>query len=400
MNKRVMRTAKFVGMGLLGILLAGLAAAAYAPHLPALLAEGYPSVAWPARGHHVLVSGSDQPESSNTYHQVRPANARLRRLFNESGGRALLAYHKGRVALELTRAGADIEIKFNSFSLVKSLIGALVLKAVDEGKIANLDASLSTALPELHGRSIGAVTIRQLLEMRSGILFESDALKSASGFAEKDLEGAIANPFGPMAQLHARGLGEILGQLASKPQDRDRFSYQNVNTAILGAVLEKVYGVSLAKLLEDKIWRLSGAGPAHWRRHGANGPVSAYCCLYARAIDWALAARFIANNGQANAEFLSPRLWRMLLGHDLAQQALSAGHYGLHVRHDVLDRPGEPLQGRFTYFLGQGGQIVYLMPAQDLIVVRFGERAQLLHSTLYSVWKSITTGGRQAVITP
>lgn len=69
------------------------------------------------------------------------------------------------------------------------------------------------------------------------------------------------------------------------------------------------------------------------------------------------------------------------------------GTYGPHVYHNVLDRAGERLQGRFTYMMGNGGQVVYLMPDADLVVVRFGGRVQLLHSTLYAAWRSLPDSG-------
>ena len=47
------------------------------------------------------------------------------------------------------------------------------------------------------------------------------------------------------------------------------------------------------------------------------------------------------------------------------------------MRYDVLDRAGEKLAGPFAYLLGQGGQVVYLKPQDDLVVVRFGDGLQL-----------------------
>lgn len=64
-------------------------------------------------------------------------------------------------------------------------------------------------------------------------------------------------------------------------------------------------------------------------------------------------------------------------------------HYGNHTLQNVLDRPGEDLQGPFTYFVGQNGQVLYIMPNEDLVVFRAGEQYQLLHSTLYGAWNSI-----------
>ncbi len=129
--------------------------------------------------------------------------------------------------------------------------------------------------------------------------------------------------------------------------------------------------------------------PAEWRRYGEALPVSPYCCLYARPIDWAKAAYFLMHNGTPGEPFLPDALWRSFMSLDFAETEVADGRYGLHIRHDILDRPGEPLQGRFSYFMGSRGQVTYLMPDQDLVVVRFGDGFQKLHSTLYEVGKSV-----------
>ena len=98
---------------------------------------------------------------------------------------------------------------------------------------------------------------------------------------------------------------------------------------------------------------------------------------------------FLLANGSPEAPFLPQPLWSEFLGADIPAAALHQGFYVHHVYHNVLDRPGETLQGRFAYFFGSRGQAVYLMPEQDLVVVRFGGKIQLLHSTLYGVGRSI-----------
>jgi hypothetical protein len=65
-----------------------------------------------------------------------------------------------------------------------------------------------------------------------------------------------------------------------------------------------------------------------------------------------------------------------------------ADHYGNHNLQNVLDRPGQELQGPFTYFMGQNGQILYLMPGKGLVAYRAGTTYQFLHSTLYEAWNS------------
>ncbi len=68
---------------------------------------------------------------------------------------------------------------------------------------------------------------------------------------------------------------------------------------------------------------------------------------------------------------------------------LSRNRYGLHIYHNILDRKGEPLQGRFAFAFGSKGQVIYMMPDKDLDIVRLGEQVAPLRSTLYSAWRSM-----------
>ncbi|WP_162914332.1 serine hydrolase domain-containing protein [Taklimakanibacter lacteus] len=364
---------RWLARALLVTLALSAGALAYAPYLPHLLAEGFPTPEWPAHGAFADIAGAAQPQELGEPLQTTLAPG-LAKLFQESGGKALLVYQGGQLQLEYYAPGFSRDTQFNSFSLAKSLVGLLALKAAERGEIPELDAPI----PAL------GVTPRDLLDMKSGIIFETDEMKTASGQPRKNLEATISNPFGPMARLHASGLKGVVERLHSDPGRRGVFSYQNVNTALLGSLLP-----ALDTRLSHDIWGPSGSRDARWRRYGAGLDISAYCCLYARARDWVLAARFIMHNGTPGHPLLSDESNRAFLGQDLSTDELRQGAYRLHAWHDILDRPGEKLQGRFTYFMGNGGQAVYLMPEKDLVVVRFGSRPQLLHSTLYEAWRQI-----------
>ncbi len=348
-------------------------ALAYAPYLPALVAEGFPKPEWPAPGAFADVAGAFEPEELGEPLETTLAPS-LAKLFAESGGKALIVYQGGKLKLEHYAPGFSRDTQFNSYSMAKSLVGLLALAAIGHGEMPGLDAPIARL----------GVSPRDLLDMKSGIVFETDEMKTASGQPEKDLEATISNPFGPMARLHTGGLESVAARLHSDPAKRGLFSYQNVNTALLGGMLP-----SLHRRLSSEIWMPAGARDARWRRYGTGLDISAYCCLYAGARDWVLAARFIMNNGTPGHALLNNELYQAFTGQNLTEGELRHGAYRLHAWHDILDRPGEPLQGRFTYFMGNGGQTVYLIPEKDLIVVRFGARPQLLHSTLYEVWHQI-----------
>ena len=111
---------------LLVITVAPLAVLFWAPYLPRLLWEGYPSATWPAPGSHVVLAGRHEPDSDirvDTDASVfDPAG---RRLFDEKRGRALLIFRDGHLRFEHYAGGVDRATPLNSYSMIKSLIGAL-----------------------------------------------------------------------------------------------------------------------------------------------------------------------------------------------------------------------------------------------------------------------------------
>jgi len=373
------------------LVLAGAATAtlAYAPYLPQLVAEGVPPLTWPAPGHFAAIEGVEAPRdlSITEATTMRPLLPDLEAAFTDKGGKAFLVARSGRLELEHYAPGLDAETRFNSFSMAKSLVGALTYRALAEGKLKSLDQTLGELLPD--DRGLAGVTLRSLLAMRSGIAFDHGEGKAGAVSGDKSVDTS-ANPFGPLARLHFLGLGAIEGGLVSDAKTAGAFSYQNVNTALLGEVLETIYQQGLEALISEKLWRPAGAAAALWRQPAVGAPVSAYCCIYATARDWIRIGQYLVENGTRDAPFLPTPLWREFLGLDVPYADRLDDNYGQHVRQNVLDRAGEALQGPFSYFMGQGGQVLYLLPEQQLVVYRAGETVQLLHSTLYGAWNSIS----------
>lgn len=360
----------------LALVLAALGLAAWrAPQLFVLAGEGFPGPVWPAAGAYDLVEGAsgmaDPPPA-----EAPPEAARVR--LAESEGRALLMERGGVLRREVYLGGVDRDTRLNSYSLVKSLVGALVLRAVADGKIDGLETRLRVVL----GARAPDVSVGDVLTMSSGLAMSPEPPKTGMASADDH----AFSPFGPLARIHAYGIEAVMADLRVDPEMAGEFHYQSANTALLGLMLERVYDMPLPELLSSLIWKPAGAADAWWRRYPAGEGVSAYCCLYARPLDWVRVGRFLLDNGTPGSPFLPEALWRDLLLPDLAPQARRQGVYGDQVRHDVLDRPDAALRGAFAYFSGLDGQMVYFLPAQDAVVVRFGARMQLLHSTLYELF--------------
>jgi len=349
---------------------------ALAPQLPVLVREGFPGPVWPTSGTFSAVGGPVAAPSAPV--AEAPPDAALSR-FTKAQGRALIALRDGEVIAEHYATDITPSTRLNSYSMVKSLVGLLILRAYADGLIPSLD----TRLPEILGPDAPDISIRDSLTMTSGLHLTGEPPKDD---VTAPLDDRDFSPFSPVARLHAFGIEALLPRLRIDEGSVGRFHYQSANTALLGLVLETVHGQPLEHILSRIIWAPAGATPAQWRQTPQTGRVSAYCCLYATARDWARVAAFILSNGTETAPLLPDAVWREWLLPDLPPDQRRAGVYGLHIRHDVLDRPGAALQGPFAYMMGHGGQVAYLMPQHQIAVIRFGDGPQLLHSTLYDLF--------------
>lgn len=343
---------------------------AFAPHIPTLLREGFPPPQWQDGGSYEEVAGGgfgDLGQSDGT-----PLTPRGAELFASSDGAALLVYQGGRLSHEIYADGVTRETRFGSYSMVKSLVGLLVLQAVAAGDLSRYQ-SITVTL----GEGVPDLTVGELLSMTGGLAATGEAVK-----ADRDEAYGL---WGTLAQMHVYGPRHVSADIEVRPDWVGSFHYQSANTALLGLLLEELYGRPLTEQLSRAIWQPAGAAPALWRQYPQGDGTSAYCCLYARAVDWVLVGRYILSNGTADNPLLPHDMWRDWVLPELDGEVRRAGAYGDHMRHDVLDREGEAVTGPFAYAMGHLGQVMYLIPGEEAIVVRFGGAPQLLHSTLYEV---------------
>ena len=363
-----MKRALLIVLAICTVLVAGTIIAL--PHLPALLREGFPPQVLPDDGPLREVTGAARAQVPLSPDVTMPADAL--ELFDGSGGAAMLLDSGGALTGEHYGEGFDRDTRFNSYSMVKSLVGLLVLRAFADGVLTREQSVRDVLGPEAPNITIGAV-----LEMSGGL-----AATAATQKVDRD-EGY--SPFSTLGRLHVMGPDAVLADLGIRTDWQGSFHYQSANTALLGRALEVAYDKPLNALLSDTIWQPAGADTAYWRHYPQGDGVAAYCCLYARALDWLLVGRYILDNGTPEAPLLPDDMWQAWVQPDLPAEVRRAGAYGDHLRHDVLDRDGADVSGPFAYAMGHNGQVLYLFAQEDVVVVRFGDGPQLLHSTLYTL---------------
>ncbi|MCA2230501.1 serine hydrolase domain-containing protein [Nonomuraea aurantiaca] len=230
-----------------------------------------------------------------------------------------------------------------SFSTAKPFVSTLVGVALAEGRITSVDDPVTRYLPELAGRDPGfaRVTLRQLLTMSSGL-------------AQQD----------PYYSLDLRAAALRDSRIAEPPGRR--FDYNNINTVLLGLVLERVTGGPVSAYLEDKVWGPLGMeADAAWSIDSdASGLEQMQAGLSGRAVDFAKLGLLYLHKGAWRGRQLLPRAWvEDSTRADTTTDPAAEFQYNWWMRPD--------LSGDY-WSRGNHGQWVYVSPAHDVVLVRYG----------------------------
>jgi len=241
-----------------------------------------------------------------------------------------------------------------SFSTSKAFVSALVGIAIDEGYIYSTSQPITFFLKELENKSgFDKITIEDLLNMRSGIKYN---------------EG-YANPFGEIAKYYyGTNLEKFVSRLKIEEEADQNYNYIGVNTLLLSLIVERATNTKLNEYTESKLWKPLGMEfDATWSVDSKkNQTVKSFCCLNARARDFAKFGRLYLNNGNWNGEQIVPEKW--------VEKSTT-------IINDSRDSQGYP----YTYqwrvlengsFFAKGilGQYIFVFPEKNLIFVRFGKK--------------------------
>ena len=166
-----------------------------------------------------------------------------------------------------------------SWSMAKSFYAALILISIDKGEIKSLDQKVYDFLPYFDDdRSV--ITIRQILNMSSGLEYPDHQHETM--FFRKD---------------HLKYSRNV--KLEKEPDTL--FEYNNVNSMLLGELLEVATGKKADILLEERILNKIGIEKKTlWRDEAQN--VLTYCCIDMSARDYAKFGQLFSNGGAWNGE--------------------------------------------------------------------------------------------------
>jgi CubicO group peptidase (beta-lactamase class C family) len=214
--------------------------------------------------------------------------------------RAFLVVRNDTILYEHYLAGYTDSTRSGSYSMAKAFTSALLGIALADSVVRSLDDSVTAYLRELaRNPAYAGVTLRHLLEMRSGI-----AYSRATGELWHDLWSDDARFY------YTSNINRALAGMRRAEPPGTRWDYKDSDTQLLAEVLTRATGRFLAEQFERRVWRRIGTEfDASWSLDRPGGTEKAATGFNATARDYARFGRLYLNGGVWEGEQIVPRAW-------------------------------------------------------------------------------------------
>lgn len=320
----------------------GLAPASKTPNLmPSHIIEGAPSdeSAW--------IIGEQEKIAQVTWQGEKVS---FQEFLDATQTNAFLVIRNGKITYENYLNGKTESTILPSYSVAKTMTALVIGQLLDEGTL-NEENTFVSYLPRFKaGTSFDEVTIRDLLDMKSGIGVSDNYPSGPSGWG-------VA-----IAQMYATtDMNFFLSNNRKMREEPGTFAeYRSVNTQMLGLIIQEVTGNSLADEFSNRIWKRVGADyNATWNVDKVGGHEKAFCCFNASARDYARVGQALMSGMPAIA---SPS-WTKRLSNSEVNLDYGWG-YSAQMWHPY---PG------INLMMGLHGQYIYQDKATQTVIVKLSD---------------------------
>ncbi len=193
-------------------------------------------------------------------------------------------------------AAEDLRI---SWSVAKSVLSLLMGIALDQGAIASLDDPVTKYAPQLVGSAYDGASIRNVLNMASGVAFNEDYF---------DFNSDI-NKMGRVLALGGSLDDFAAGQKTRLAKAGELWHYVSIDTHVLGMVIRGATGRDIPDLLTEQILQPLGIEADGYYVTDGLGDSFVLGGLNLRTRDYARIGQLIAQRGQWQGKQIVPAAW-------------------------------------------------------------------------------------------
>ncbi|MEV0250544.1 serine hydrolase [Nocardia sp. NPDC050712] len=314
-----------------------------------------------------LITGELRELDATYVHQGQTRT--VRDFLRRSSTRGFLVLRDNQILDERYFAGYSATSLFNSWSVGKSITSAAVGVAVAEGRIASIDDPVTTYVPELARSGYAGVSIRDVLHMASGTVYdETDYADPTKGSTATTLRMVAGTSLPDQARAIQR----------ERPAGT-AWNYDSMDTFVLGWVVTKATGLPLADYVRERIWRPAGMQSAGLLGKDYQGNAISYCCYHATVRDFARFGLLYLRHGEAGGRQVVPRVWVQDSTHTVEPYLRPGG-----LRPDKPEAAENAYGYGYQWWLGDGdrgdytavgilGQFIYVAPRSGIVIVKTSE---------------------------
>ena len=289
--------------------------------------------------------------------------------FDAIYGDGVLVLHKGRVVYERYNGVMNRSQPHIAFSLTKSFFGTLAEMMIESGELDDRQ-TVAHYLPELASSGFGNATVRQVMDMTTGLYYDEDYASPRSGVVAFGTAVGIMPP--PPGYQGPATSTDYLKTIKPEGQHGVRFDYQSVDTEVLGWIMARITGKPAHRLLEERIFSKLGAEQDAAIVIDRAGMAFAAGGLNLTLRDLARFAEMIRNDGRFNGQQIVPAA--VVAG---IHQGASKADFAK-AKYETM--PGWSYRSQWwvthnahNVLVGRGihGQMIYIDPAAEMVAVRF-----------------------------
>lgn len=283
----------------------------------------------------------------------------------------IVVLHRGRIVYERYFGALEPHLPHECFSVAKSFAGTLAASFVHEGVLDD-SKIIAHFLPELRGTAWEDATLRQVMDMQTGLAYSEDYTDERSGDMPylKYLYALGLRPQ-PVGYAGPKTMCDYLRTVHKEGAHGDAFAYKSVNTDVMAWVMARVTGRSFAQLLQERLWAPLGCEEDGYLRVDPIGMPVASGALSATLRDLARFGELMRREGDWGGRQVIPASVAREVRHggDLAKFAKGAPWlpgYSYRSMWWVSHNELNAFEAR-----GLHGQRLYVAPKAEMVVARF-----------------------------
>lgn len=269
----------------------------------------------------------------------------------------IVVLDQGQIVHERYLLGTGPEDLRISWSVAKSALSLLMGILHHDGTIADLDAPVSDYAPALATSAYQGATIRQVMQMASGVAFDEDYLDYNSDINRM---GRVLALGGAMDDFSA-------GQTTQRGAAGADWQYVSIDTHVLSMVIRGATGRSITDLMEEHLFIPLGFERAPYYVTDGHGVEFVLGGLNLTTRDYARLGQMVAQGGEWQGRRIVPAEW---ITESTTASAPGGALYGYQ-----WWLPDNPVPGEF-YARGVYGQFLWIDQNRNVVIaVNSADRA-------------------------